>query len=683
MNRGSTSEKVIVLGIDGMDPRITKKLVDEGKLPNIRAFIERGSAREDLVLMGAIPTVTPPCWTTLATGAYPGTHGITDFWRQSRKNLDAVTYNLNSQFCEAEPLWNTAAAAGKKTLVWHWPGSSWPPTSDSPNLHVVDGTQPESVNMAVACIDWERIVVANEDVQEVVFVPKMERAQGMGCIITDLNDLLGEKENQETSADLWFSGEITDGRDMKTYIMTYEDTELYVGCRIAYDVVNSPLKEAVNWADAPEGAKEFTVLTSDGLLRRPALILKGEDGTYDRVALYRSKKDTQPLVVVKRGEMIGDIVDTIQKDEKTYQGSRAFKVLELAEDGSEVRFWMSAALDIANDDIWSPPSLYQQVIQNVGLVPPVGLVGGENPELIEHAFIPAWEIYCQWQARALNHLIAENQYDLVFSHLHNVDCGGHQLWHCAKNQPEWAHTDEKQYQGFIEEFYRQTDRYLGQFLHYLDENYTVLIVSDHGLIVGEGIPPVLGDSSGVTTGVMEELGYTVLEKDENGESLRNVDWSKTKAINSRAHWIYLNLKGRYEHGIVDPAEKYALEEQIIDDLYNYRDPKTGKRIVSIAMRDKEAAILGVNGKDCGDIFFCIEEGFSRVHGDSLPTYWGYANTSVSPVFIAAGQGIKQGYQTERVIRQVDVAPTIAALMGIGFPRECEGAPVYQIFKEAF
>ncbi|CDX03567.1 hypothetical protein SDC9_26552 [bioreactor metagenome] len=91
MNRGSTSEKVIVLGIDGMDPRITKKLVDEGKLPNIRAFIERGSAREDLVLMGAIPTVTPPCWTTLATGAYPGTHGITDFWRQSRKNLDAVT----------------------------------------------------------------------------------------------------------------------------------------------------------------------------------------------------------------------------------------------------------------------------------------------------------------------------------------------------------------------------------------------------------------------------------------------------------------------------------------------------------------------------------------------------------------------------------------------------------------
>ena len=34
-------------------------------------------------------------------------------------------------------LWNVFAEAGKQTLVWHWPGSSWPPTSDSPNLHVV------------------------------------------------------------------------------------------------------------------------------------------------------------------------------------------------------------------------------------------------------------------------------------------------------------------------------------------------------------------------------------------------------------------------------------------------------------------------------------------------------------------------------------------------------------------
>ena len=135
------NRKILVLGIDGMDQRITKKLLDEGKLPNIRKYLERGSSREELDMLGAVPTITPPCWTTLATGAYPGTHGITCYWRQSPNSLDAVVYNMDSRNCTAEQIWNVTSEAGMKTLVWHWPGSSWPPTSDSLELSVVDGTQ--------------------------------------------------------------------------------------------------------------------------------------------------------------------------------------------------------------------------------------------------------------------------------------------------------------------------------------------------------------------------------------------------------------------------------------------------------------------------------------------------------------------------------------------------------------
>ena len=97
----SRNKKILVLGIDGMDSRITKKFLDEGKLPNIKKFLERGAARERLDMLGAIPTITPPCWTTLATGAYPGTHGITCYWRQSPESLDAGVYNMASRFCRA------------------------------------------------------------------------------------------------------------------------------------------------------------------------------------------------------------------------------------------------------------------------------------------------------------------------------------------------------------------------------------------------------------------------------------------------------------------------------------------------------------------------------------------------------------------------------------------------------
>ena len=44
------TEKLLLLGIDGMDPRFTKRLVDEGKLPNVQKVMERGACREDLVL---------------------------------------------------------------------------------------------------------------------------------------------------------------------------------------------------------------------------------------------------------------------------------------------------------------------------------------------------------------------------------------------------------------------------------------------------------------------------------------------------------------------------------------------------------------------------------------------------------------------------------------------------------
>ena len=66
------------------------------------------------------------------------------------------------------------------------------------------------------------------------------------------------------------------------------------------------------------------------------------------------------------------------------------------------------------------------------------------------------------------------------------------------------------------------------------------------------------------------------------------------------------------------------------------------------------------------------------HGDSLSTFTGLNHTSVSPIFVAAGQGIKENYRTTRYIREVDVAPTIAWLLNIRMPRQCEGAPAYQI-----
>ncbi len=683
MKRQAYTNKLLVLGVDGMDPRISKRMMDDGRMPNLKAFREKGATRDDMRLLGAIPTITPPCWTTLATGAYPGTHGITCYWRQSPDSLDAVVYNMDSRNCVAEQMWNVTTEAGLKTLVWHWPGSSWPPSSDSDLLHVVDGTQPGSVNMGVAQMDWEKIIVATPEIEKVKYAPRVEKAAGVGCIMTDIDDMIApDSDEEDEMMEIWWGDKSREGMEIRTYVTCLDDTEMMIGAKVAYDIINSPLKDAEKWADAPEGAKEFTVLTSGGMVRRPALLLKNEEGKYDRVAIYKNKKATEPIVVVREGEMVSAL-DEVTKKEETKVAYRSYKLLELDPEGKIIRLWISNALDISNDMLWHPTSLHNQVIENVGHVPPVSLIGGEESELVDKIFEPSWDVYDQWQADCIEYLIKANDYDVVFSHLHNVDCAGHQIWHLGKTLEPWKHTDEKTYQALIERFYEQTDRYLGRFLHLLDEGWTIFVLSDHGLIVGENVPPILGEYGGLNTKVMEELGYTVMKKDENGNSTNEVDWEKTRAVQIRSNYIYINLKGRDKTGIVDPADKYDLEGEIINDIYNYRDPATGKRVVGIAMRNKDGVLLGVNGPECGDIFFSIDEGFNRLHGDSLSTSEGYFNTSVSPIFVAAGPGIKENFLTERTIRQVDVTPTIAALLGTRFPAQCEGAPVYQILSEEF
>lgn len=164
--------KVFVMGIDGLDARLTKQYLDEGIMPNLKKFLERGSARADVQMIGGHPTVTPPMWTTLGTGASPYVHGVNDFYKAGPV-VGQVEYNFDSRNCKAEPLWNVTAEAGLKTLVWHWPGSSWPPTSSSPKLSVVDGTQPTAVNMGTAIIDWEGVGMASESVEKLIFSPLM------------------------------------------------------------------------------------------------------------------------------------------------------------------------------------------------------------------------------------------------------------------------------------------------------------------------------------------------------------------------------------------------------------------------------------------------------------------------------------------------------------------------------
>lgn len=682
MKREAMSKKLIVLGVDGMDPKITKKLMDAGELPHIKEFTKRGACRKDLFMLGSVPTITPPMWTTLATGAYAGTHGITCFWNQDHNDLSRMVYSLDSSLCKAEPIWNVTAEAGLKTMVWHWPGSSWPPTSQSPNLSVVDGVQPGFVNFGNSKRESDFLLTADIAVEYPAYYPAGGSANtGAGCIL-EVED--AKDENGKPAGTKGMDGAVggSSGMGLSNIMLTFEDGEGAMEKR-PYDIVNTPIKPAYGWANAPEDAREFVVLLSEGLLRRYALVTKNEDGVWDTVSLYRSKKDTEPFITMKVGKMSPAVVDvTVLADGTKVETFRPYKTISINEDCTHIEFWAGQALLTYNDLVWHPKSLCKEVFDNCGYYSTAAAAG---PILYncQNLKLEAQEGYTLWQAKALNYLIESHDYDVIFSHLHNVDGIGHIVW-----PKGYAHSEEEKetaeaFQELMKETYRQTDRYLGKFLHLLDKGWTIIITSDHGLLCEtEEEPALMGDPFGVNAKIMSDLGFTVLKKDENGNPIKEIDWEKTRAVANRGNHIWINLKGRNATGIVEPEDKYKLEE-IIDALYNYRDPKTGRRVISIAMRNKEGALLGLSGPEVGDIVYWLEEGFSRVHGDSLPTHEGFFNTSVAPIFIAAGSGIKEDYYTERMIREVDVAPTISAVLGLRMPAQSEGSVVHQILSEDF
>ena len=692
-NKGLT-DKVIVLGIDGMDPRFSKAMVDEGKMPNLKKLIELGSAREDLVLLGGMPTITPPMWATLATGCYPMTHGITDYSVGIPGEPDMSWEAFLSPFCKAEQLWNVTAEAGKKTLVFHWPGGAWPPSSDSENLYVVDGTSPGAMGNTTHKRDDERVIIATTKAKNGGCIPYGATDSHVDCDITEVPrpELHFAKGDMKDPRLAEYGQKF---RDMGTIFQGYDPTGGHAngirnGC--FWDDTNmfhladwptflslSPISEPEGWANAPAEAKEFTIYYGWGKTIRPALILKN-NGVYNQIAIYAAKDAAEPLCVLDKDVYTPNCPDTIVKKDVEFNIVRNMRVLEIAEDGTYVRMWASNASDVDNSDCWYPRWIFDKVKAACGPPSASSMVSCQDPDLILKCSGEQWAQCAQWQADAMQYMMDNEGVEVVFSHFHGPDLSGHAYMKYLKER-DTSKFSEEEVRSWHANTYRWTDDYIGRFLPYIDKGWTILLVSDHALICPEAEPNYICDNSGVNIGVMKELGYTVLKKDENGNELQEIDWSKTRAVQNRTNSIYINLKGRDRYGIVDPADKYELEEQIITDLYGYRDKKTGKRVVSVALHNKDAVLLGMGGPDAADVIVMIHESFNFDHGESLSTACGHNDTSVSPIFVAAGPGVKQDYKVNGYVREVDVAPTAAVLLGVDIPKDCEGSPAYQILTE--
>ena len=111
-------KRAMMIGLDGADPLVVKRLMESGDMPNLKAFIERGTTTEKYNMIGVLPSITPPNWASLATGNWPKNHGVTDFMNHTLgKPLDIFESNWDSRRVESELIWETFEAEGRKVFL--------------------------------------------------------------------------------------------------------------------------------------------------------------------------------------------------------------------------------------------------------------------------------------------------------------------------------------------------------------------------------------------------------------------------------------------------------------------------------------------------------------------------------------------------------------------------------------
>jgi predicted AlkP superfamily phosphohydrolase/phosphomutase len=130
-----TVKKAIVIGLDGLEPKIVEPMLDAGELPNLAKLRAQGGYGR---VRTTYPAQTPVAWSTFATGTNPGGHGIYDFIARDPKTylplLSLNRYEQKNAFLPPQvvngrrgtPVWELLSKAGLPSVVLRHP-LTYPP----------------------------------------------------------------------------------------------------------------------------------------------------------------------------------------------------------------------------------------------------------------------------------------------------------------------------------------------------------------------------------------------------------------------------------------------------------------------------------------------------------------------------------------------------------------------------
>ena len=619
------AKRAALIGYDCLIPKRLEAMLAQGGLEHFRAFMNEGS----FIPEGYnLPTVTPPSWATICTGAYPRTHGVEDYYYYHEgRSLDyrETTQAFGSDIVTAETIWDAWDKNGKKCIVVNYP-MSWPSRMKNGVMIMGQGLSPAETRWPLHGNEHKEFL-ASESVISTEFYP-------MGV-----------------------QGTFDDAKGWKNLPECDEPLEM---------VVNMAFKECV---EPVEGQTWYCLAWESG-----------DDG-YDRIALCPEKDYSKAFFTIRLGEWSEPVQHdfTIKADGRTEKGVFRCKLMQLSDDAEEFKLYISGIA--GRIGFIAPPEAADQIDFSKHITAnDIGLVAFLHGIIDTDTVCELVEFHSAWLWNTVESLLKANpDWDLFYMHSHPIDWFYHGwLSELDSKDPEIRARAEK----MERHIYEVEDRLLGRLMDIMGDDTLMCVCSDHG---ATPMGPILN-----TAHALKEAGLCSYEpkKSENYWDIYEetegfnyvLDVSKSLAVPQRYMFVYVNLKGKYPGGIVEPEDYEKVRGRIIDALLDYKHPETGERPVLLAVRKEDAHVFGMGGAQAGDVVYVLKPEYMAEHGYGLPTGESGCG-SLKNLLMFRGPNIRKGYRYTRPRWLADIVPTLCYMTGGPVPEDAEGAPIYQIMED--
>jgi predicted AlkP superfamily phosphohydrolase/phosphomutase len=517
----SRFKRVVILGLDGMDHGLTETMLEAGKLPHLAALRDRGCFKP---LASTVPPISPVAWSSFQTGVNPGKHNIFDFLIP-----DLNTYRAKLSSVEIRPPRRTIRVGkyqvplgGATVRLLRKSRPFWNILSDygifSNILRVPITFPPENLRGVLL---------------SAMCVPDLRGTQGMFAFFT----------TRARSAEEKIGGDV--------------HTVVREGDKIRARLIGP----------------DHPLMVEKRALELPLEVtIKGRDR-----AVLSIEGARHPLKV-------GEYTDWIQVAFRVAPGMKIQGLCKFLLKSTEPEFGLYVTPVNIDPERPAMPVGYPSVYS-------IYLAKRQGPFATLGLAEDTW---------ALNeHVISDQEFiqqcldmdrereEMFFDSLDKVRRG---LCVCVFDGTDrlqhtfWRDIDERhparplpallESRNVIEDLYTRMDDLVGKTIAKCrDQDTLFLVISDHGF-------------GPFRRGVdlnrwLEENGYLKLHAGRhNEEHLAGVDWSQTRAFAIGLAGIYINTRGKYSQGIVEPgAEAEQLCEQIARRLGALEDPQSGESAV--------------------------------------------------------------------------------------------------------